>query len=259
MVNRDWGEYTLSPSSSVSLSMQNLDRSIDDKQSTLDILKAFDMDPLWHEGDGNFYGSRFWDIKNNIQITRTIDDWQAFNLNVFTLNNLLTALGDTYAKAVNQIISDALTDINTAVSGTSDVSAFSAASLTSTQIASINQAAYQAMFDSIAELVTGKTSFDGFRLSEKNPVKITDHEGSVNVIHTPSFEVNNGVLTLNTSQNEISRDDLQKALNLESGAKGLVVEVELGTLPSTAQTIEFTEFLLMEQTHQLILVKEELI
>ena len=46
VVNRDWGEYTLSPSSSVSLSMQNLDRSIDDKQSTLDILKAFDMDPL---------------------------------------------------------------------------------------------------------------------------------------------------------------------------------------------------------------------
>ena len=122
--------------------------------------------------------------------------------------------------------------------------AFSAASLTSTQIASINQAAYQAMFDSIAELVTGKTSFDGFRLSEKNPVKITDHEGSVNVIHTPSFEVNNGVLTLNTSQNEVSRDDLQKALNLESGAKGLVVEVELGTLPSTAQTIEFTGVLI---------------
>ena len=51
--------------------------------------------------------------------------------------------------------------------------AFSAASLTNTQIASINQAAYQAMFDSIAELVTGKTSFDGFRLSEKKSYK--DH------------------------------------------------------------------------------------
>ena len=77
--------------------------------------------------------------------------------------------------------------------------AFSAASLTSTQIASINQAAYQAMFDAIiAELVTGKTSFDGFRLSEKNPFKITDHEGSLNVLHTPSFSVANGVLLLNS-------------------------------------------------------------
>ena len=62
--------------------MQNLDRSIEDKQSTLDLLKTFGMDPLWHEGDGNFYGSRFWDIKNNIQATRTIDDWQSFNFNI---------------------------------------------------------------------------------------------------------------------------------------------------------------------------------
>ena len=52
VLNRDWGEYSLTPTSSISLSMQNLDRSISDKQSTLDIQKAFGLDPLWHEGDG---------------------------------------------------------------------------------------------------------------------------------------------------------------------------------------------------------------
>ena len=245
VVNREWGEYSLTPTSSVSLSMQNLDRSIEDKQSTLDLLKAFGMDPLWHEGDGNFYGSRFWDIKNNIQATRTIDDWQSFNLNIFTLNNLLTTLGNSYTSAINQIFVDALADINSAVSGTSNVSGYSAASVTGvTQVEKIQQASFEAMFDAIAEIVTGKTSFDGFRLSEKNPIKITDHEGSTDVIHTPSYEVSNGVLTLNTSQNEVSKDDLQKALNLEDGAKGLVIEVELGTLPSTAQTIEFTGVLI---------------
>ena len=93
VTNRDWGDYSLTPTSSVSLSMQNLDRSISDKQSTLDVLKAFGMDPLWHEGDGNFYGSRFWDIKNNIKPTKTINDWESFNLNIFTLNNLLSLHG----------------------------------------------------------------------------------------------------------------------------------------------------------------------
>ena len=123
MVNRDWGEYTLSPSSSVSLSMQNLDRSIDDKQSTLDILKAFDMDPFGMKVTETFM-VRDFGISKTTSRSKTIDDWQAFNLNIFTLNNLLTALGDTYAKAVNQIILDALTDVNTAVSGTSNVSGF---------------------------------------------------------------------------------------------------------------------------------------
>ena len=35
------------------------------------------------------------------------------------------------------------------------------------------------------------------------------------------------------------KSDLQSALNLEVGSKALIVKVELGTLPSTAQTIEF--------------------
>ena len=39
--------------------------------------------------------------------------------------------------------------------------------------------------ESIAELVTGQTTYDGFRLAEKNAVQITDHEGSLNVLHTP--------------------------------------------------------------------------
>ena len=71
VLNRDWGEYSLTPTSSISLSMQNLDRSISDKQSTLDIQKAFGLDPLWHEGD-NFYGGRFYDIKNNINLNSSL-------------------------------------------------------------------------------------------------------------------------------------------------------------------------------------------
>ena len=137
-----------------------------------------------------------------------------------------------------------MADVNSAVSGTANVSAYSAASLTTAQIATINQATYEAMFDAIAEIITGKSSFDGFRLSENNPIKITDHEGSIDVVHTPSYSVSDGVITLNTAQNEINRAELQKALNLEAGAKGLIVEVELGTLPTSAQTIEFTGILI---------------
>ena len=239
VLDRDWGEYSLSPTSSISIAMQNLDRSIVDRDSTLDILKAFGMDPLWHEGDGNFYGSRFWNIKNNIKATSTISDWDAFNLNIFTLNNLLSTLGDSFAIAANQIITDALADVNSSVSSTANVSGYSAASLTNTQIASVKAAAYDAMFDAIAEMISGKSSFDGFRLSENNPIKITDHEGSKNVIHTPQHSVDAGVLTLDTSNSEINQAELQSALNLEAGAKGLLIEVELGTLPQTAQTIEF--------------------
>jgi hypothetical protein len=239
VLNRDWGDYSLAPTSSISLSMQNLDRSISDKQSSLDIQKAFGFDPLWHEGDGNFYGARFYDIKNNINISSTINDWEAFNLNIFTLNNLLTVLGNTYSKAAVQIVTDALADINSSVSGTANVSGYSAGSLTSTQVDSIEAAAYQAMYDAVAESVTGKTSYDGFRLSDKSPVTITDHEGSINVVHSPSHSVTDGVLTLNTANSEISKSDLQSALNLEAGSKGMLIQVELGTLPTTAQTIEF--------------------
>ena len=214
VLNRDWGEYSLTPTSSISLSMQNLDRSISDKQSTLDIQKAFGLDPLWHEGDGNFYGGRFYDIKNNINLNSSINDWEAFNLNIYTLNNLLTVLGNTYSKAAVQIITDALSDVNSAVSSTPGVSGYSAGILTSAQIDSIEQAAYQALYDAVAEAVSGKSAYDGFRLSDKSPVTITDHEGSTSVLHTPAYSVSDGTLTLNTNS-EISRSDLQSSLTMK--------------------------------------------
>ena len=105
---REWGEYSLSPMSSVALEMQNIDRSILDKTTVTDMLKAFGMDPLWMEGDGNFYGERFYDIKNRLDGTTTVGEWELFNLNVFTLNNLLTLLGDAASKTGMQIITDAL-------------------------------------------------------------------------------------------------------------------------------------------------------
>ena len=237
---RDWGEYSLSPISTVSLSMQGIDRSISDKQTMTDASKAFGMNPLWMEGDGNFYGERFYDIKNRLDGQSNIGEWETFNLNVFTLNNLINLIGNAAIKAGVQIINDALADVNTKVSGTSNVSSFSAGSLTSSQTSIIQQASYQAAMDAIAELVTGKTTFDGFRLAESNPVTITDHEGSTNVKHTPSFTVASNVLTLNSSNIEVNQSSMQDALDLNVGAKGLTVEVELGTLPTTAQTIEFT-------------------
>ena len=151
---REWGEYSLSPMSSVALSMQNIDESILDKTTVTDMLKAFGMDPLWMEGDGNFYGERFYDIKNRLDGTSTVGEWELFNLNVFTLNNLLTLLGDAASKTGMQIISDALADVNTKVSGTSNVSSYSAASLTAAQQTSIKQAAYQALTEAIAEVIT---------------------------------------------------------------------------------------------------------
>ena len=60
------------------------------------------------------------------------------------------------------------------------------------------------------------------------------------VLHTPDFEVSNGVLSLKTDNLEINRSTLQDALDLKDGAKGLLVEVEVGSLPTTAETITFT-------------------
>ena len=86
------------PTSSITLEMQNLDRSITDKDGALDISKALGYDTLWMEGDGNFYGKRFYDFKNHIQITSSMGEWEAFNLNNFTINNLLTTLGECTLK-----------------------------------------------------------------------------------------------------------------------------------------------------------------
>jgi hypothetical protein len=149
-------------------------------------------------------------------------------------------LGQSASKAGIQIITDALADINAKVSGTTNVSSFSNGSLTTAQTASIQAAASQAVMDSIAEIVTGKTSFDGFRLAESNPVSITDHEGAIDVKHTPDFSVSGGVLTLDSSNIQVNKSSMQDALDLKAGAKGLKIEVELGTLPTTSDTIEFT-------------------
>ena len=108
-----------------------------------------------------------------------------------------------------------------AIAGTPNASSVSSASLTTAQITSIKQAAFSAAMESISELVTGKTSYDGFRLAENNAVKITDHEGSANVLHTPTYSVSDGVLTLDTNGLEINQSALQDALDLKAGSKGL--------------------------------------
>ena len=59
------------------------------------------------------------------------------------------------------------------------------------------------------------------------------------MLHTPTYSVNDGTLTLDSNGIEINQTALQDALDLKAGSKGLKIEVEVGTLPSTAQTIEF--------------------
>ena len=86
--------------------------------------------------------------------------------------------------------------------------------------------------EAVAELVTGLTSFDGFRLGSENPVTITDTEGSTAVVHTPGFSVSGGVMTLDSSDIQVNQAGMQAALDLDSGATGLKVEVEVGTVPA---------------------------
>ena len=182
------------------------------------------------DGDGNFYGERFFDIRERLDGQTSAGEWETFNLNIYTLNNFLTLLGDAASKSAVQIITDALEDVNSKVANTSNTSGVSSASLTDSQLTSIKQAAFTAAMESIAELVTGQTTYDGFRLAENNAVQITDHEGSLNVLHTPSFSVADGTLTLNSGGIEINQAALQSAINLEAGSKGLKVSVEVGTL-----------------------------
>ena len=113
--------------------------------------------------------------------------------------------------------------MNAKVTGTANTSGVSAASLTTSQVTSIKQAAFSAAMESIAEIVSGKTSYDGFRLAENNAVKITDHEGSLNVLHTPTYAVSDGTLTLDTGAIEINQSALQDALDLKAGSKGCLL------------------------------------
>ena len=237
--NRDWGEYALSPLSTVSLAMQNNDRSLTDKKAAIDVYKALGFEPGWNEGDGNFYGSPFWNIQEMDGSTGG-DDWSVHNINMYSVNNLLHLLGAVAAKGGLQIAQDVLADVNAKIAATATVGGTSSQSLSAAQQSTILQAAYNAALEAVGEIVSGKTAYDGFRLGTTNPVTITDHEGATNVVHTPGFTVASNVLTLDSADVEINQAAMQSALDLESGAQGLKVQVKVGTVPTSGQTISFT-------------------
>ncbi len=219
--------------------MQNLDRSISDKKAALDVYKALGFEPGWHEGDGNYYGSSFWNFQSMTGNTAS-GDWEVNQLNVYIVSNLVNLIGQVAAQGGLQIAQDVLDDVNAKIAATANVGGTSSQSLSAAQQSTILQAAYNAAMEAVAELVTGLTSFDGFRLGSENPVTITDTEGSTAVAHTPGFSVTGGVMTLDSGDIQVNQAGMQAALDLDSGATGLKIEVEVGTLPSTGQTIQFT-------------------
>ena len=237
--DRNWGEYAISPLSTVSLAMQNLDRSITDKKAALDVYKALGFEPGWHEGDGNYYGSSFWNFQSMTGTTAS-GDWEVNQLNVYIVSNLVNLIGQVAAQGGLQIAQDVLDDVNAKIAATANVGGTSSQALSAAQQSTILQAAYNAAMEAVAELVTGLTSFDGFRLGSENPVTITDTEGSTAVVHTPGFSVSGGVMTLDSGDIQVNQAGMQAALDLDSGATGLKVEVEVGTVPTTGQTIQFT-------------------
>ena len=99
------------------------------------------------DGDGNFYGERFYDIRERLDGQTSVGEWETFNLNLYTLNNLVTLLGDAASKSALQIITDALADVNTKVANTSNTSGVSSASLTTSQITSINKQVLQRLWN----------------------------------------------------------------------------------------------------------------
>ena len=242
--NRDWGEYSMTPLSAVTLALQNLDRSVTDKTAMIDITKAMGFENGWVEGDGNFHGDPFWQFMSG-NLLNWAGDWDVHQLNLYVAHNLVNLLGDIAGNGSSQITKNVMADIMAAVEATTGAAGVtSSTTISSAQAASIQTKAYDALVEAIAEVVTGLEAYDGFRLGKTNPVKIIDHEmvsGSYSsVTHTPSHEVNAGVMTLNTQDLEINRSTLQDALDLADGAKGLLVQVEVGALPTTAETITFT-------------------
>ena len=236
--DRNWGEYAMSPLSTVSLAMQNLDRSLSDKEAALDVYKALGFEPGWHEGDGNYYGSSFWNFQTMTGATST-GDWEVNQLNVYFVSNLVNLIGQVAAQGGLQIAQDVLADVNAKIAATATAAGTSSQSLSAAQQTTILQAAYKAAMDAVAELVTGLTAFDGFRLGSTNPVTITDTEGSTAVVHTPGFSVVDGVMTLDSADIQVNQAGMQAALDLDSGATGLKVEVNVGTVPTSGQTIQF--------------------
>ena len=242
--DRDWGEYSLTPLSHVTLALQNLDRSIDDKTAVIDITKAMGFENGWVEGEGNYHDNPFY-VLNSSWLANYPGDWDVHKVNLFIATNLVNIIGDIAANGAVTITQKALEDIIAKATATTGAGSISSVALSADQISTINQVAYNAAMEAIAEIVSGQTAYDGFRLSKINPVKITDHEISTDgviteVIHTPGMSVLNGVITMDSGIIEINRATLQDALNLTSGSKGLIVEVSVGSLPTTAETIQFT-------------------
>ncbi|MFL2692615.1 MAG: Calx-beta domain-containing protein [Gammaproteobacteria bacterium] len=242
--NRDWGEYSMTPLSAVTLALQNLDRSVNDRDAVIDITKALGFENGWVEGDGNYHGDPFHQFMNG-NLMSYAGDWDVHQMNLYVAQNLVNILGDVSSNASTQIAKNVLTDIMAIVEGTSGAAGVTqSTTITNAQAASIETKAYNALLEAIAEVVSGLEAYDGFRLGKSKPVKIIDHEmilGSYSAVnHTPDFTVANGVMTLNTNDLAINRSTLQDALDLKDGAKGLIVEVEVGALPTTAETITFT-------------------
>jgi hypothetical protein len=189
--NRDWGEYSLTPLSHITLEVQNLDRSIDDKSALIDISKALGFENGWVEGEGNYHGNPFYTL-NSSWLKEYPGDWDVHQLNLFIAGNMVNIIGDIAAKSALTITNQALADIIAKAVATTGAASVSNITLSAAQIDTLTQAAYNAAMESIAELVTGQTAFDGFRLGKTNPVTITDHEISsdgviTKVIHTPGY------------------------------------------------------------------------
>ena len=66
----DWGRYSLTPLSDVTLAVQGLDRSKNDKDTVIDIYKALGFENGWVEGDGNYHGDEFHRFNQVNQFTQ---------------------------------------------------------------------------------------------------------------------------------------------------------------------------------------------
>ena len=71
----------------------------------------------------NFYGEII--IRERLDGQTSAGEWETFNLNIYTLNNLFTILGDAASKSAVQIITDALEDVNSKVVNTNNTSGVS--------------------------------------------------------------------------------------------------------------------------------------
>ena len=85
--NRDWGQYSLTPLSSVTLP-QNLDRSVNDRKAVIDITKALGFENGWVEGDGNYHGDPFHQFMNG-NLMSWAGDWDVHQMNLYVAQNMI--------------------------------------------------------------------------------------------------------------------------------------------------------------------------